>query len=198
MRQGVLSFDGMGIVEATRRGPHVSAHHARGAVREHGEQLAPLRALGSGHHGDHEAFRATVGTSVVRAVALLAEAEKHLIQVSPIGAAVLDTITVQKSLLEEACSLASRDSPNDSALPRAMARLAARPFGESTQQLLDAVPLWARGEQKRVQLTLVGREALVPLRLEPGSWWCADAPRAKRGGPRHRASCAARAGRQGV
>jgi hypothetical protein len=147
MRQGVLSFDGMGIVEATRRGPHVSAHHARGAVREHGEQLAPLRALGSGHHGDHEAFRATVGTSVVRAVALLAEAEKHLIQVSPIGAAVLDTITVQKALLEEACSLASRDSPNDSALPRAMARLAARPFGESTQQLLDAVPLWARASR---------------------------------------------------
>jgi PAS domain-containing protein/HPt (histidine-containing phosphotransfer) domain-containing protein len=129
------------------------------------ERLAPLRTLGGSQGASKPEFRAAMSTNVTRARQLLDEAEKHLVELSPIGPAVLDQITVRKSLLEEACSLAQQETPRGSALARALERLAARPFGESTGPLVDAVPLWAKRESKRVMLELEGRDTLVPRRV---------------------------------
>jgi two-component system chemotaxis sensor kinase CheA len=129
------------------------------------EQLAPLRAVGPAHKAADDTFRSAMKEDVARALNLLDDAERHLIELSPIGEAVLDQITVQKSHLEEAVTLAQQETAKGSPLARAMERLAARPFGESTQQLIDAVPMWAKRESKRVHLELVGRDALVPRRV---------------------------------
>jgi signal transduction histidine kinase len=128
------------------------------------ERLAPLRAVGSAYRAGDDVFRSTMKEDLARALDLLDDAERHLIELSPIGEAVLDQITVQKSHLEEAVSLA-QETAKGSPLARAIERLAARPFGESTQQLVDSVPAWAKRESKRVHLELVGRDALVPRRV---------------------------------
>jgi two-component system chemotaxis sensor kinase CheA len=130
------------------------------------DSLAPLRAVGSARRASDDAFRTAMKSDVMRALELLGDAERHLIELSPIGEAVLDQITVQKSHLEEAVQLAQEGGAiKGSPLARAMEKLAARPFGESTQQLVDAVPLWAKRESKRVVLELEGRDALVPRKV---------------------------------
>jgi signal transduction histidine kinase len=129
------------------------------------ERLAPLRAVGSAHRAGDDAFRGALKADVSRALELLGDAERHLVELSPIGEAVLDQITVQKSHLEEAVQLAQEGAARGSPLARALEKLAARPFGESTQQLIDAVPMWAKRESKRVVLELDGRDALVPRRV---------------------------------
>jgi len=86
-----------------------------------------------------------------RAVDVFAEA-------SPLGRAALEQITVSKVDLEAVATLA-RSGPED--LARAIDRLAARRFGESTSILIDVTPTWGDLACKRVRLEVVGQEVRV-------------------------------------
>ncbi len=89
-------------------------------------------------------------------------AREDFVAVSPVGRAALDQMTVQRSEVEEALSLAA---DRDDALGRAVQRLGARRFGESTATLLDMTPAWAEKEKKQVTLDVGGRDVKVPPAL---------------------------------
>jgi two-component system, chemotaxis family, sensor kinase CheA len=89
-------------------------------------------------------------------------AREDFVEVSPVGRAALDQMTVQRSDVEEALSLAKG---HDDALGRAVEKLAARRFGESTATLLDMTPAWAEREKKQVTLDIDGKDVRVPPAL---------------------------------
>jgi two-component system, chemotaxis family, sensor kinase CheA len=75
---------------------------------------------------------------------------------------VLDQITVRRTQLVTVCRLVERDASNCAELVEAASVLSARPFGESTQQLVSAVPIWAKQQSKSVRLEISGPEHPVP------------------------------------
>ena len=78
---------------------------------------------------------------------------------SPTGRVALDQVTVQRTdLLELLTHLGHRTD----VLGQIAARLASRPFGESTANLVDLVPTWADKEGKRARLQVEGKETPVP------------------------------------
>jgi two-component system chemotaxis sensor kinase CheA len=92
----------------------------------------------------------------------VSRAAEMLVQASPIGAAILDQIAVQRSDVEHLFELAG---DRDDAVGRVAGRIASRPFGEALLGLLDAVPRWAMREGKRVAVAVEGRDVLVPPAL---------------------------------
>lgn len=97
----------------------------------------------------------------------IATARALFVEASPIGAAVLDQISVSRTALLEVCDLVSarsRARPNAAPdeLARAVARLAARPFGESVASLIEGVPVWAKSMGKKAEIEVEGREVLLP------------------------------------
>jgi chemotaxis protein histidine kinase CheA len=81
---------------------------------------------------------------------------------SPTGRVALDQVTVQRSdLLELQTHLGHRTD----VLGQIAARLASRPFGESTANLVDLVPTWADKEGKRARLQVEGKETRVPAHV---------------------------------
>jgi chemotaxis protein histidine kinase CheA len=89
-------------------------------------------------------------------------AGKLLMQASPIGAAILEQVTVRRPDLDRVLELAGGSG---SELGQAVRRLAARPFGEALLYLTEAVPSWGQRYGKEIALEVTGREVRVPLEL---------------------------------
>jgi chemotaxis protein histidine kinase CheA len=128
------------------------------------EELDELRALARG-----EGF-ATTGSShghlktrLRRATVALDRGAEVFVEASPIGLAALEQVTVQRPDVQVLTELA--DSRADTELSRAVDRLAARPFGESTASLVDMAPTWGDREGRPVRLVVEGREVRVPPKL---------------------------------
>ncbi len=94
--------------------------------------------------------------------AALRTCEELLVEASPIGAAVLDQVTVRRQDLEQLQAARLEMNPQVSAL---VSRLASRPFGEMLFNLPGAVVRWAEELDKRVALDVQGRETLIPPEL---------------------------------
>lgn len=89
-------------------------------------------------------------------------ASDMLVQASPIGAAILEQVTVQRGDVERLLKLTSTRSDEITALVN---RLASRPFGEMLLGLSEAVPRWAARESKRARMEVEGKEVAIPPRL---------------------------------
>lgn len=109
-----------------------------------------------------ESARARLQTGLSTLRSLLAEAEAAFVESSPIGRRVLEQVTVSRADVEQ---LYKRFGERADELGRLASRLASRPFGELTSTLPDDAVRWAAKDQKRVVLSVTGREALVPGRL---------------------------------
>jgi len=83
-------------------------------------------------------------------------------QVSPHGKDALNRVTVKKSDVRRLVELTGARSDE---MGKVVARIAARPFGESAAILAEKVPTWAEEQKKRARLTLAGRETLIPAEL---------------------------------
>jgi HAMP domain-containing protein/HPt (histidine-containing phosphotransfer) domain-containing protein len=128
------------------------------------EELDELRALARG-----EGF-ATTGSShghlktrLGRALAAIDRGAEVFVEASPIGHAALEQVTVQRPDVQALMDLAGSRADTD--LSRAVDRLAARPFGESTASLIDMAPTWGDREGRPVRLVVEGREVRVPPKL---------------------------------
>jgi HAMP domain-containing protein/HPt (histidine-containing phosphotransfer) domain-containing protein len=127
------------------------------------EELDELRARARG-----EGF-ATTGSvhqalliNFARATQALDRGCEVFVAASPTGKAALDQVTVQRSDVLELLSIVG---DRQDTLGQVTARLASRPLGESTANLLDLVPTWAEREGKQARLTVEGREVRVPPAL---------------------------------
>jgi two-component system, chemotaxis family, sensor kinase CheA len=97
-----------------------------------------------------------------RATEALERGCEIFVAASPTGRVALDQVTVQRSdLLELQAHLGHRTD----LLGQIAARLASRPFGESTANLVDLVPTWADKEGKRARLQVEGKETRVPAHV---------------------------------
>jgi two-component system, chemotaxis family, sensor kinase CheA len=98
---------------------------------------------------------ATMDSELERAIGLF-------VAESPIGASILDQVTVLRSDVERLVALTQgrRDQ-----VALAVDRLAARPFGECVMMLAEFVPRWAERESKEAILVTDGAEIRVPLAL---------------------------------
>ncbi len=96
------------------------------------------------------------------ATAALEQGVETLVQASPVGRAVLDQITVQRSDLD---ALGAYVAHGEGSLAEIQARLAARPFGELVGHAADAAPAWAAASGKQVCVEVEGRELGVPPAL---------------------------------
>jgi two-component system chemotaxis sensor kinase CheA len=108
------------------------------------------------------AVRTRLQTDFRKLASLLAEAEAVFVEGSPIGRRVLEQVTVARSDVEQ---LYKRFGERPDELGRIVSRLASRPFGEIASTLPDEAVRWASKAHKRVVLSVVGRETLVPGRL---------------------------------
>lgn len=127
------------------------------------EELDELRSNARG-----EGF-ATTGSVHSALLANFARATEALdrgcevfVAASPTGVAALDQMTVQRSDVLELLSLVG---DRGDALGQVTARLAARPLGESTANLLDLVPTWGEQVGKQARLQVEGREVRMPPSL---------------------------------
>jgi chemotaxis protein histidine kinase CheA len=94
-----------------------------------------------------------------RATEALERGCEIFVAASPTGRVALDQVTVQRSdLLDLLTHLGHRTDE----LGQIAARLASRPFGEATANLVDLVPTWADKEGKRARLQVEGKETRVP------------------------------------
>ena len=92
----------------------------------------------------------------------LVEAKAIFVEASPIGADILDQITVRRSDVERLRQLAG---DRDDEVGRVSMRLSSRPFSDTVATLAEKVPAWADGFGKRAVLEVVGRGVLVGPRL---------------------------------
>jgi hypothetical protein len=102
------------------------------------------------------------------ALAEVQHARRNLVAASPIGAAILDQVTVSRSdlaaLRERVSVMQQRLGDAVSPLADVAARLASRPFGESTSGLVDGVQRWAEQRGKRAAVNINGKE--IPIAPE--------------------------------
>jgi signal transduction histidine kinase/HAMP domain-containing protein len=89
---------------------------------------------------------------------MVTSARETFVQASPIGGSVLDQITVPRHLLQR---LEAATEGHDDEIGGLVRRLAARPFGELTSNILDGVAVWAMRERKKIALDVRGKE--VPI-----------------------------------
>jgi chemotaxis protein histidine kinase CheA len=93
----------------------------------------------------------------------------NLVQASPIGAAILDQVTVSRadleSLREGVGQLQKRFGGALGPLLEVTSRLASRPFGEATGGLADAASRWAEQRGKRAVAEVDGKEVQVGAAL---------------------------------
>lgn len=98
----------------------------------------------------------------------LGEAEALFVQQSPVGAAILDQVTVRKT---DIVALEALVSARGDAVRAVVDRLASRPFGETVFLIAESVERWANRESKAVLLVVEGRDTPVPpdlARVLPG------------------------------
>jgi chemotaxis protein histidine kinase CheA len=109
------------------------------------------------------------------AEAAVANARTLFVEASPIGAAVLDQVTVSRSALLELSELigaaghvghaGSPGSVPIEKLARTVSAVMSRPFGESTASIVETASQWASSVGKQVELEVDGREVLIPNEL---------------------------------
>lgn len=121
----------------------------RGRIREGRAPL--LREVHAELHGRIEAAREAVSGAATM-----------LVEASPIGAAILEQVTVQRGDVERLLKLAGT-RPDE--IGKLVTRLASRPFGETLLGLAEAVPRWAFREGKRARIEIDGKSVVVPPRL---------------------------------
>lgn len=96
-------------------------------------------------------------------------ARDGLVNASPIGAAILDQVTVSRrdleSLRKGVGQLQEKLGAAVSPLLAVTARLSSRPFGEATGGLVDAVSRWAEQKGKRAVARVAGKEVQVSAAL---------------------------------
>jgi chemotaxis protein histidine kinase CheA len=92
----------------------------------------------------------------------LEQSRQLLVEASPIGAAILQQVTVRREDLDRALELGRTRDPE---LRSALSKLASRPFGEHLLGVSVALPKWAEALGKRAELVVEGREIPVPLEL---------------------------------
>jgi two-component system, chemotaxis family, sensor kinase CheA len=115
------------------------------------EGAAPLgETLGALHQGISDAHVA------------LAEVRQMFVEASPIGEAILDQTTVNRSDIDR---LLAAVGDRDDIVSEIASRLASRPFGESVGRLVEGTPVWAEQLGKRATLVVEGRDVLIPPRL---------------------------------
>ncbi len=105
-----------------------------------------------------EAQAAAFAAAVERAERALRDARDLMIAASPIGAAVLDQVTVRRSELDALVALTTEGS----AIASVVRRLTARPFGESAGLLAERAEGWAASVGKQVRLVIEGGERPIP------------------------------------
>jgi two-component system, chemotaxis family, sensor kinase CheA len=157
------------VLEHAFRFVHTLRAEARSFDLERVETLLSELELGLGgaRHAPLEAeVRAAAARQLQQGFASLAlelqQAEQLFVQSSPIGRRVLDQVTVSR---QDVTELFRRFGTRRDALGKLVARLAARPFGEVASNLPEALQRWSSKEGKKVELSLEGREALVPAGL---------------------------------
>lgn len=121
----------------------------RGRIREGRPPL--LREVHADLHARVEAARDAVSGAATM-----------LVEASPIGAAILEQVTVQRGDVERLLKLAGT-RPDE--IGKLVNRLASRPFGETLLGLAEAVPRWAFREGKRARIEIEGKSVVVPPRL---------------------------------
>ena len=146
LRAEARSFD-LGAVEQIALGLELELVGARHAPAD-----APLLS----------AARAKLQLGCRELAAELQTAEELFVASSPIGRRVLEQVTVSRADVE---ALYRRLDGRKDELGALAARLAARPFGELLSALPDSVQRWATKDGKRVELSVLGRETLVPAAL---------------------------------
>jgi signal transduction histidine kinase len=106
------------------------------------------------------------------AEAAVANARTLFVEASPIGAAVLDQVTVSRSALLELSELIDAAGPHGARgsvpiekLARIVSLVMSRPFGESTASIVETASQWASSVGKQVELEVDGREVLIPNEL---------------------------------
>ncbi|MEZ4373501.1 MAG: Hpt domain-containing protein [Polyangiaceae bacterium] len=126
----------------------------RGRLRE-GEKLAA------------ESVRKRLEPLISKATESVGEAERMLVEASPIGPAILDQVTVRRADLSRLSELIPHGKPTGNAqeIARVVELLGSRPFGESALSLVDSAPRWAARENKRVAVDVDGRDVPIPPRL---------------------------------
>jgi two-component system chemotaxis sensor kinase CheA len=146
LRAEARAFD-LGAVEQLALGLELELVGAR-----HAPSAAPLRS----------AARDKLRTGFRELAAELDAAEQLFVASSPIGARVLEQVTVSRADVQE---LFQRLGTREDELGALAARLAARPFGELLSALPDSVQRWATKDGKHIELNVSGRETLVPAAL---------------------------------
>jgi GAF domain-containing protein/HPt (histidine-containing phosphotransfer) domain-containing protein len=92
---------------------------------------------------------------LAQARAALAQARASFVEASPIGAAVLEQVTVSRTELDRLRALIGQ---RDDEVGRVLARLSARPFGEVVVYLVEGVGAWAEALGKQARIEVSGRE----------------------------------------
>lgn len=92
----------------------------------------------------------------------VSRASQMLVEASPIGAAILEQVTVQRKDVERLVRALDGRTDEVGDLVR---RLASRPFGELLLGLAEAVPRWAARESKRARIDVEGKDVLVPPKV---------------------------------
>ncbi len=120
-----------------------------------------------------DASRDELATLLIESRKAIDDARDQLVAVSPIGAAILDQVTVSRRDLDALTAALStlkgsqpefHDARLD-ALADVTARLAARPFGELAGLFSDAVQRWAEQRGKVVRFEIDGRNHPTPPAL---------------------------------
>jgi signal transduction histidine kinase len=115
-----------------------------------------------------EALEAAKGLLTEASEAIVVARDK-LVEASPIGAAILDQVSVRESdlraLRQQVMRLHMTLGEDASRLSEATSRLLARPFGASAAGLVDAVERWSLQQGKLASVQLVGKEIAVSPEL---------------------------------
>jgi len=156
-------------VESVFRFVHTLRAEARSFDLRSVEELVlgmEVELVGARHAPPRSSLRATAHETVSAGCEELAReldtAEELFVKSSPIGRRVLEQVTVSRADVD---SLFKKLSGRPDELGQLVSRLAARPFGELVSTLPDSVQRWATKDGKRVELTVSGRETLVPAEL---------------------------------
>lgn len=157
------------VIEATFRFVHTLRAEARSFDLKAVEDLSlglEVELVGARHSPAGSAVRVTARETVTAGLEELGReldtAEDLFVRSSPIGRRVLEQVTVSRADVD---ALLQELGGRQDRVGRLVSRLAARPFGELVSALPDNVERWATKEGKRVELSVSGRETLVPAGL---------------------------------
>jgi two-component system chemotaxis sensor kinase CheA len=105
----------------------------------------------------------------------IANVRQKFIDQSPIGALVLEQISVNRGDVEAleaaVAELQGVDVSKVQQVSKIAARLASRPFGEAVGRLQDGIPAWAAQLEKRANFVVEGKDVMIPpglMKILPG------------------------------